>query len=161
MIPKRIQPFIKSINKKSGGTNTLIEGTLACCNSSNFEISVVGRIQRTMFSRLLISPEKGRIILQARCKQCGRIILVFDSDIDGYNACGQLKNRELSLLRADCSKCVDNNYSVTIKYEYPEAQELVELGDSDVENLFTWIWISLVCNSCGKRHVDFVDYETA
>ena len=100
-------------------------------------------------------------MLQVRCKQCGRLIAVFDSDIDGYNAHKQLQNKDVSLTFADCYKCVSNNYSVNIRYEYPNEQELAELGESDVENLFTWIWISLVCNSCGKKHPNFVDYETS
>lgn len=161
MIPKRIQPFLKSTNTRSNGTNTLVEGTLICCNSSSFEIGVVGQIQRTMLSRMLLYPKNDRIILHVRCKQCGKLIVVFDSDIDGYNACRQAQNKNVSLTFADCCKCFSNNYSVNIKYEYPNEQELAELGESDVENLFTWIWISLVCNSCKKKHSNFVDYETS
>ena len=51
-------------------------------------------------------------------------------------------------------------FSVGIKYEYPDTQELEELEIPEIDNVFTWIWITLECNKCGTRYKDFVDCET-
>ena len=47
-----------------------------------------------------------------------------------------------------------------IKYEYPDIQELEELEITEIDNAFTWIWITLECNNCGTRYKNFVDCET-
>lgn len=60
-----------------------------------------------------------------------------------------------------CKKCTDNNFSVEVKYEYPDYQELMDLGITEIDNAFTWIWITLECNQCGKRYNNLVDFETA
>ncbi len=48
-----------------------------------------------------------------------------------------------------------------IKYEYPDTQELMELEMSEIDNAFTWIWITLECSKCGTKYKNFVDCETA
>ena len=60
----------------------------------------------------------------------------------------------------DCLKCRNESFSVAIKYEYPDIQELQELEISDTDNAFTWIWITLECNNCGTRYKNFIDCET-
>lgn len=156
MIPKRIRPFFKTISTSTKRATTLIEGNLTCCNSAEFEICVVGRIRHTIFSRMSLYHDTNRIVLYARCKQCGQIILVFDSDTDGYDACNQPQNKISSLTPIACSKCLDNNYSVNIKYEYPD-----DLDETNIDNLFTWIWITLICNDCGAKYNNFISFETA
>ena len=56
---------------------------------------------------------------------------------------------------------IDAAKAMWIKYEYPDIQELQELGIKDTDNAFTWIWITLECNKCGTRYKNFVDFETA
>ena len=70
------------------------------------------------------------------------------------------KNICVSTGTIDCLKCQNKSFSVAIKYEYPDVKELQELGISDIDNAFTWIWITLECNNCGTRYKNFVDYET-
>ena len=56
---------------------------------------------------------------------------------------------------------IDAAKAMWIKYEYPDYQELMGLGITEMDNAFTWIWITLECNQCGKRYNNFVDFETA
>jgi ribosomal protein L33 len=60
----------------------------------------------------------------------------------------------------NCKKCGSNNYSMNIKYEYPNKNELDMLGINEPDNAFTWIWITLKCNNCGKTYKNIVDIET-
>lgn len=60
----------------------------------------------------------------------------------------------------NCNRCNDDNFSVFIKYEYPDEEELKELGFKDISNAFTWITISLTCNNCGKKYKRFIDFES-
>lgn len=68
--------------------------------------------------------------------------------------------RILFLVHINCSRCKDNNFSISIKYEYPDKDELKELGFKDISNAFTWITISLICNNCGKKYKKFIDFES-
>ena len=49
---------------------------------------------------------------------------------------------------------------MNIKYEYPNKNELDMLGINEPDNAFTWIWITLKCNNCGKTYKNIVDIET-
>lgn len=55
---------------------------------------------------------------------------------------------------------MDNNFSISIKYEYPDKEELKELGFKDISNAFTWITVSLICNNCGMKYKKFIDFES-
>lgn len=68
--------------------------------------------------------------------------------------------RILFLVHINCSRCKDSNFSISIKYEYPDEDELKELGFKDISNAFTWITISLTCNNCGKKYKKFIDFES-
>lgn len=65
----------------------MIEGLLTCCNEHKFEVLVVGKIKHSMFSHTYLVPENDTIILEVRCKKCGKIISIFDSNYDGYEHC--------------------------------------------------------------------------
>lgn len=69
-------------------------------------------------------------------------------------------NSEIAL-EACCEKCNDVSFSISIKYEYPNEQELDVLGISERDSAFTWIWVSLKCNKCGTEYKKFVDFETS
>ena len=60
----------------------------------------------------------------------------------------------------NCKKCRNGVFSVGIKYEYPDIQELEELKITEIDNAFTWIWITLECKQCGTVYKNFVDCET-
>ena len=59
-----------------------------------------------------------------------------------------------------CIKCKSNDFKVKIKYEYTDINELDKLRKKEKDNAFSWIWISLECNKCGKKYKNFVDLET-
>lgn len=161
MIPKRIQPYFRTTHQTKDGDNNLIEGILTCCNAHDFEVFVVGEIKHSMFSKMCLSSENENIVVDVCCKKCGKVISVFDSSCDGYEQCGKDRTIHVTTKLIDCEKCRNEVFSVSIKYEYPDIQELEELGITDIDNAFTWIWMTLVCNNCGIRYKNFVDCETA
>lgn len=87
--------------------------------------------------------------------------MVFDSDSDGYDKCGEKQHTHIQMKPVKCKKCQNGGFSVGIKYEYPDAHELKKLEIPETDNAFTWIWITLECNECGIKYKNFVDCETA
>lgn len=160
MIPKKIQPYFNTTLQKKDGESSLIEGLLTCCNDYDFEVFVVGKIKHSIFSNIFLFPENDTIKLEVRCKKCGKIIPVFDSSCDGYERCGKNQHTQMLAKSINCKKCREDSFSVSIKYEYPDIQELKELGITEIDNAFTWIWVTLKCNKCGIRYKNFIDYET-
>ena len=157
MTPKRITPYLTGLSQKNDGENSLVEGNLCCCNSHEFKISFNGALHRNIFSNIYVAPENDRLALVAQCKKCGDSIQVFDSTIDGYEkSISSIIEKEQLL---SCKKCGNNNYSLHIKYEYPDMKELIELGIEAPDTAFTWIWISLECNCCGTKYKNFIDYD--
>lgn len=142
------------------GENTLIEGMLTCCNSHEFEVQIAGDIKRDLFSGMHLQPINEKIVVDACCKKCGKTISVFDSDLDGYEKSETKCDKFILAKPFVCKRCIDNTFSVEIKYEYPDYQELIDLGITEIDNAFTWIWITLKCNQCGKRYCNFVNFET-
>lgn len=160
MIPKKIQPYFKTTQQTKDGDNNLIKGILTCCNAHDFEVFVVGKIKHSMFSKMCLYPENDRTVIEVRCKKCGKVISVFDSSCDGYEQCGKEQYAHVPTEPIDCKKCQNGSFSVGIKYEYPDLQELKELEIAEMDNVFTWIWITLECNNCGTRYKNFVNCET-
>ncbi len=160
MIPKKIQPYFKTTFQNKDGDNNLIEGMLICCNSHEFEILVVGEIKHKIIPRMCLIPENDMVVLEVRCKKCGKVISVFDSCCDGYEKCENNQTIHMLTKPINCKKCYDNSFSIEIKYEYPNIQELEELEITEIDNSFTWIWCTLKCNKCGTMYKNFIDYET-
>lgn len=161
MIPRKITNNFKIISKKKDKGNTYIEGMLTCCNSFEFEVNVVGKIKYGLFNRIYVTPDNEKIAISVRCKKCGMVISAFDSCCDGYEQCDK-KIHMLAIKEAlVCKKCSNNNFSVGIKYEYPDIQELEDIGIIEIDNAFTWIWVTLECNICGTRNRNFIDFETS
>ena len=161
LIPKKIKPYFNTTNQKMDGDNTLIEGILTCCNAHDFEVFVFGEIKHSMFSKMCLFPENDKTAIEVRCRKCGKVISVFDSGCDGYEQCGKEQYTHIQTKPIDCGKCRNGGFSVSIKYEYPDIQELAELEITEIDNVFTWIWITLECNKCRKRYRNFVSFETA
>lgn len=159
LVPKKIQEYFKTTFQKKDGDNSLIGGMLTCCNANDFEVFVVGEIKHGLFSKMCLSPENEKIVTEVRCKKCGKVISVFDSSCDGYEQCGNEKFAYVTTKPLNCKKCRNGHFSVSIKYEYPDIQELEELEISEIDNAFTWIWINLECNNCGTRYKNFVDCD--
>ena len=161
MVPQKIQSYFLEIFSKSDGENVLIEGDIICCNSHEFEVRVMGNVKQGLFSGQYIQAESDALAIELRCKKCGEILSVFNSNYDGYDRCIEQGYAKISPRRFLCRKCSESDFSVRVKYEYPSVEELDELDILEKNNAFTWIWVSLGCNSCGMRYSKFVDYETA
>ena len=161
LIPKKIQLHFHTTFQKKTGENSLIEGLLTCCNDHDFEVFVAGEIKHSIFSNTYLFPGNDVIVLEARCKKCGKMIPVFDSSCDGYEHCGKKQHAQILAKPITCRKCRDDSFSVRIKYEYPDVNELKDLGIAELDNAFTWIWVTLECNKCGTKYKNFIDCETA
>lgn len=160
MIPKMIQPYFKMMQQTSDRDNSLIEGILTCCNAHDFEVLVVGKVKHSVFAKMFLYPDNDKTVIEVRCKKCGKVISVFNNSSDGYGQCGNRQTIYVITKPIKCVKCRNESFSVIIKYEYPDTQELKELEISEMENAFTWIWVTLECNNCGTRYKNFIDCET-
>ena len=162
MIPKKIQPYFEIKNQAKDGDNDIIEGVLTCCKDHDFEVFVAGEIKHSAFSRMHLFSENDKTAIEVRCRKCGQLISVFDIASDGYDKCGKKQHTtHMQMEPVKCKKCQNRGFSVGVKYEYPDTQELKELEIPEIDNAFTWIWITLECNKCGTKYKNFVDCETA
>ena len=103
----------------------------------------------------LFGPDTKKIELFARRAVDGCDACCLDSEISR-----NLNETEDKNILLNCNRCNGDNFSVFIKYEYPDEEELKELGFKDISNAFTWITISLTCNNCGKKYKRFIDFES-
>ena len=163
MVPSKIKPFFKVDYIK----NDIISGSINCCKENNFKIYYTGMIEKNIILGTYLCGKNDAIELCAKCSKCGRLISVFNSCQDGYDACcldseisRNLNETEDKNKLLNCNRCNGDNFSVFIKYEYSEEEELKELGFKDISNAFTWITISLTCNNCGKKYKRFIDFES-
>ena len=73
MIPKTIQPYFKITQQIEERDNSIIEGVLTCCDAHDFEVYVVGKIKRNMFSKMYLYPQNDKIVFEVRCKNAVRL----------------------------------------------------------------------------------------
>ena len=163
MIPDRIKQYFLLTDQRQDGENTLVSGQLRCCDQPTFSLRTVGAVQRGLLHRMSLYPSAEGLAIRAVCARCGRDILVYDAGSDGYDNCfsGAGETSFSTAGSVQCMKCGGEIFSIDLRLEYPDRQELADLGCTNPENAFTWIWISLTCAKCGKRYTDFVSYETA
>lgn len=163
MIPTKIKPFFKIDYIK----NDITSGRVNCCETNAFNIYYNGEIEKNIILGTYLSEDNDSISLAAKCLKCGRLIKIFNSRLDGYdanceddNTLRTINKNNIKSIPFNCSRCKGNNFSISIKYEYPDEDELKELGFKDISNAFTWITISLTCNNCGKKYKKFIDFES-
>lgn len=160
MIPKRLQPYLKATQRSKDSDSNLIKGSLTCCNDHDFEVFVFGEMKHRPLSKMCLYPDNDKTVVEVRCRKCGNVISVFDSSRDGYEQCGKDQHTHVPTKPIACKNCKNGGFSVGIKFEYPDIQELKDLEITEIDNAFTWIWITLECNNCGTRYKNFVDCET-
>ena len=161
MVPERIKPYFKITHQKDDGENSLVEGVLTCCNDYAFKVFGVGEVKHSIFHGTYLLPENDIIVLEAHCQKCGKSITIFDNGCDGYDCYEKREQTQVSTKPLNCNKCQDNSYLISIKYEYPDEQELEMLEIEEADNAFTRIWVTLECNKCRAKYKNFIDYETA
>lgn len=159
MIPNKIKNNYKMLSKKNNKYNTIIDGILSCCNDTCFKIEIAGSIKKSLLGKLYLYSENDEIALIACCKKCNKKICVFNSRCDGYDNCDKFNNEDISTNKLTYKKCNNNNFSISIKYENLDIDELKESKIKNIDNAFTWVWVSLKCNECGTKYNKFIDYE--
>ncbi len=158
LIPNRLKEHFKIACQNEDGT--IISGRIKCCMNSDFAIWTVGDIRKRLFKKLDIYPLNNQLKLVAECTTCKKRIIVFDSLCDGYEPLSAgIQSTSISG-PLHCEKCGAEGFSVQVRYEYPSEEELRELGISHIDTAFTWIWGTLICNTCGKHYTNFLDCET-
>ena len=163
MIPERIKSCFLCREQRQNGENTLISGEIVCCRQHIFSVHARGRVQKELLGRMQLRPDEDGFAIAATCQRCGKDILIFDSEQDGYDHAFSINDKRpvYPAEQVCCSKCGGNAFCMDVGFEYPHEQELADLGCSEPDEAFTWIWISLICASCGRKHTDFVSCETA
>ena len=159
LIPKSLSPNFRWVQPQNSNRENTTAGELICCGKQRFALEYEGEIKYSLWGTGHLSSPNGQVTLTARCKECGRNILVFDSAAMGYD-----RERETAKPSAGspmaCRRCRGNDFSVSIRLEYPDDSELQELDILEPDNAFSWIWVTLKCNTCGKKYQSFIDYET-
>ena len=161
-VPKKLQPYFV-INNEKYGANIIIGGSLSCCGRQEFSIDYKGKIKSSLFGHKFLYQSEDNIILQAKCKTCGKEILIFNSDTDGYDSC-EHKTQEFFYEKLDslsCPNCKGMYFSLDVSFEYQSKEELEKEGIKEYENAFSWIWCTIICESCGGKLKKFIDIETA
>ena len=105
MIPKKIQPYFEAMNQTKDGDNNIVEGILTCCKSHDFEVLVAGEIKHSVFSKMYLFSENDKTAMEVRCRECGQVISVFDSDSDGYEKCGKKQHTHMPMKPIKCKRC--------------------------------------------------------
>lgn len=159
LIPTTFASNFQCTQQKNGSWENTTAGDLICCGKQRFALEYEGEIKYNLWGTTYLLSQNGRVALTARCKECGRNILVFDNASMGYDrqsetakpGCGNPMR---------CRRCGENNFFVSICLEYPDDQDLQDLDTPDTGNAFTWIRVTLKCNNCGNKHSKVLNYET-
>ena len=159
LIPKSLAPNIRLVQSKNSNRENTTAGELICCGKQRFALEYEGEIKYGLWGTTCLLSQNRQVTMTGRCKECGRNILVFDSAAMGYD-----RERETAKPSAGspmaCRRCRGNDFSVSIRLEYPDDSELQELDIPEPDNAFSWIWVTLKCNTCGKKYQNFMYYET-
>ena len=130
----RILDFLTDIQEVNG---VALSAKLQCtCGCSDFNFLHTGKQTKGILAPLIIK-KKGQLVLKAFCRCCGNSIIVYDSEKDGTQACGNCLTGEFVPF---VSKSLPNNFPVMIKYNYfPETFKNGEVYSNQFENCFVYI----------------------
>lgn len=160
-VPMKLKPYFQHLSA-STDTYTFIRGKIICCSCSEFDVLYCGVIRKSIWGQVFFSDNDDGLVVKLRCKKCGQEIEVFNSLTDGYDRCIEEKDRSTSYqLQPFTCKQAHSDFSAEVTFEYPPKQELIEDGIEEYENAYSWIWVTLKCNSCNKIYKHILDYETA
>lgn len=104
--------------------------------------------------------------LTSKCESCGKIELVFDTDIHGYDpligskSCSARKEGVHKTLT--CSKCQSEVFELIAVYSYPDDlfEDPDEAWEEKEEDAFSWYNLLGKCGHCNEI-VELADYECA
>ena len=82
--PNRLQMNLRDVEEKSG-PNPKTKGILTCCGEDGFHIRFTAQTVRSLFGLVSLQDGDDGVRLFAVCPACGKSLMVFDSQIDGYD----------------------------------------------------------------------------
>lgn len=153
-IPTHLQPYLMPVGEKNSEYE--VTGTIHCtCGNEQF----------------IIWESNERHIVKLICRQCGKEILILDSDKHGWNGfvCkDDFLDRSLPYRKYNCPKCCQDTFHVEVCVSSQGKQdfldECVSYDDSfsleDWVDGFEWISIALSCMNCSFKERDWVVLET-
>jgi len=153
-IPSRVSEFLEVIESHD---DVAVKGTLKCsCGCYKFAIIYHGKKGKKFFSPNIvkIKSENGKkVVLMAKCNECQKEILIYDSSIDGYK---NYKNNEVSFMGEYnifvCEDCEENNMYIDIAYNSYGKEFLVKKNKLNWEEYFLDIFVYGKCASCNKDY---------
>ena len=131
----RLSDYLDDISEHNG---VAISSKLRCtCGNSLFEFFHTGKQTKGILAPYIIRKNK-QLILQAKCRSCGKTIEVFNSTLDGTRAKPQTETYEFATFTLPKSNIAE--FEVVVKYNYfPE--KIKENGEysNNFENCFVYI----------------------
>ena len=131
----RILEYLDNIKEFNG---VAISAKLCCtCGDCFFTFSHTGKQTKGILAPYIIRQNK-QLVLQAKCRSCGKTIEVFNSKLDGTRAKPQAETCELTAFVLPKSNIAE--FEVVVKYNYfPEKIKENGLYSNNFENCFIYI----------------------
>ena len=131
----RILKYLENIQDFNG---VAISAKLRCtCGDCFFTFSHTGKQTKGILAPYIIRRNK-QLVLQAKCRNCGKTIEVFNSALDGTRAKPQAETYELTTFVLPKTK--ESSFEVIVKYNYfPEKFKGNGEYSNSFENCFVYI----------------------
>ena len=106
--------IIDNINIIEEHDNVAMACRLVCdCGCNHFIIFHTGKVTKGILASYLLKKDK-QIIIRVVCKDCGKSIVIFDSNIDGMKHITRDSFSEEKFK----IKNIDENFEIILKYNY-------------------------------------------
>ena len=134
-MPLRTLKYLYNIEEFNG---VAISAKLRCtCGDCFFRFSHTGKQTKGILAPYIIKQNK-QLVLQAKCRNCGKTIEVFNSKLDGTRAKPQVETYEFTTFTLPKSNIAE--FEVVVKYNYfPEKIKENGLYSNNFENCFIYI----------------------
>ena len=131
----RILEYLENVQEFNG---VAIYAKLRCsCGNYSFTFSHTGKQTKGILAPYIIRKNK-QLILQAKCRSCGKTIEIFNSALDGTRAKPQAETYEFATFTLPKSNIAE--FEVVVKYNYfPEKIKENGLYSNNFENCFIYI----------------------
>ena len=131
----RILEYLENVQEFNG---VAIYAKLRCsCGNYSFTFSHTGKQTKGILAPYIIRRNK-QLVLQAKCRSCGKTIEIFNSALDGTRAKAQAETYEFATFTLPKSNVAE--FEVVVKYNYfPE--KIKENGEysNNFENCLVYI----------------------
>ena len=131
----RILEYLENIQKING---VAISAKLRCsCGNYSFTFSHTGKQTKGILAPYIIRKNK-QLILQAKCRSCGKTIEIFNSALDGTRAKPQAETYGFATFTLPKSNIAE--FEVVVKYNYfPEKIKENNEYSNNFENCFVYL----------------------